>query len=62
MRSGPVVRVAPNTLSFSNPAVLRDIYSSKSFVKEKTFYVSGSIAHINVSTDGSIIASEKDIQ
>jgi hypothetical protein len=37
---GPVVRIAPNTLSFSNPSVVRDIYMSKLFVKEESFYVS----------------------
>lgn len=37
---GPVVRIAPNTLSFSNPTVVRDIYMSKLFVKEESFYVS----------------------
>ncbi|KAJ5261202.1 hypothetical protein N7478_011797 [Penicillium angulare] len=36
---GPVVRIAPNTLSFSRPAAVRDIYTSKNkFVKEESFY------------------------
>ncbi|KAH8812687.1 benzoate 4-monooxygenase [Xylogone sp. PMI_703] len=35
---GPVVRIGPNMLSFSDPQALRDIYTSKAFVKEKTFY------------------------
>ncbi len=38
-RTGPIVRVGPNELSFANPAAVRDIYTSKSFVKEETFYV-----------------------
>lgn len=38
--TGPVVRVAPNMLSFSDGKVVRSIYNSKAFVKEKTFYVS----------------------
>lgn len=37
---GPVVRIAPNTLSFANPSAVREIYTSKIFVKEETFYVS----------------------
>ena len=40
---GPVIRVAPNELSFSNPVVARQIYTSKNYVKEKTFYDSKTI-------------------
>ncbi len=35
---GPVVRVGPNELSFSDPSAVREIYTSKVFVKEETFY------------------------
>lgn len=38
---GNVVRVAPNELSFADPAAVRDIYMNGDvFVKETTFYVS----------------------
>ena len=37
---GPVVRVGPNEISFSDPAAAREIYTSNNFVKEETFYVS----------------------
>lgn len=39
MLVGNVVRVAPNELSFADPAAVRDIYMSDAFVKEGTFYV-----------------------
>ncbi|KIX06834.1 uncharacterized protein Z518_04810 [Rhinocladiella mackenziei CBS 650.93] len=35
---GPVVSVVPNELSFGNPAVARQIYTSRSLVKENAFY------------------------
>jgi len=44
---GPIVRVGPNELSFANPAAVRDIYTSKSFVKEETFYRAKRIFHEN---------------
>ncbi|KAJ5116805.1 hypothetical protein N7456_001153 [Penicillium angulare] len=45
---GPVVRIAPNTLSFSRPAAVRDIYTSKTkFVKEESFYRAKRIFHEN---------------
>ena len=37
---GDVVRVAPNEISFADPAAVRDIYMNDAFVKEDTFYVS----------------------
>lgn len=37
---GDVVRVAPNELSFADPAAVRDIYMSDAFEKEDSFYVS----------------------
>lgn len=36
---GTVVRIGPNELAFSDPAVVREIYTSKSFAKEESFYV-----------------------
>ena len=44
---GPVVRVAPNELSFSNPAAVKDIYSSNAFAKEQRFYFAKRIFHEN---------------
>ncbi|EXJ66251.1 uncharacterized protein A1O5_10403 [Cladophialophora psammophila CBS 110553] len=44
-RYGPIVRIGPNELSFANPAAVRDIYNSKSFVKEETFYRAKRIFH-----------------
>ncbi|KIX07472.1 uncharacterized protein Z518_02125 [Rhinocladiella mackenziei CBS 650.93] len=38
VKYGPVVRVGPNELSFSDPGAVRDIYTSDVFVKEETFY------------------------
>lgn len=38
--TGPVIRVGPNELSFSDPAAVREIYTSDVFVKEESFYVS----------------------
>lgn len=40
LRYGAVVRVGPNELSFADPAAVRDIYTSETFTKEETFYVS----------------------
>ncbi|KAL6788033.1 benzoate 4-monooxygenase [Trichoderma afarasin] len=42
---GPVVRIGPNMLSFSDPSALRDIYTSKAFVKEGGFYRAKRIYH-----------------
>lgn len=36
---GPVVRVGPNELSFSEPQAAQDIYTSNEFAKENSFYV-----------------------
>lgn len=44
-RYGPVVRVAPNELSFSSPDAVRDIYTSDAFVKEEAFYGAKRIFH-----------------
>jgi len=44
-RYGPIVRVAPNELSFANPAAVRDIYNSDHFVKEERFYFAKRIFH-----------------
>ncbi|OQE24624.1 hypothetical protein PENSTE_c007G01022 [Penicillium steckii] len=46
-RYGSVVRIAPNTLSFSSPSSVREIYMSKTFVKEETFYTAKRIFHEN---------------
>ncbi|KAL5592819.1 hypothetical protein FOBRF1_013127 [Fusarium oxysporum] len=35
---GPVVRIAPNELSFADPAAVRDIYTNSGFQKEENFY------------------------
>ncbi|KAF9895338.1 hypothetical protein FE257_000242 [Aspergillus nanangensis] len=35
---GPVVRIAPNLLSFSDPKAVREIYMNKTFVKASGFY------------------------
>jgi len=37
--TGPVVRIAPNELSFADPSVVREIYMSNFFLKEPSFYV-----------------------
>ncbi|KAH9213498.1 cytochrome P450 [Leptodontidium sp. 2 PMI_412] len=37
-KHGPIVRIGPNELSFANPAAVKDIYTSDSFVKEESFY------------------------
>lgn len=42
---GPVVRVAPNELSFSSPEAVRDIYAHDAFVKEETFYRAKRVFH-----------------
>lgn len=39
LRTGPVVRVGPNELSFADPAAVRDIYTSEKFIKDEKFYV-----------------------
>ncbi|PYH94886.1 cytochrome P450 [Aspergillus ellipticus CBS 707.79] len=44
---GPVVRVAPNELSFADPTAVRDIYNSDAFVKEDSFYRAKLIFHEN---------------
>lgn len=44
---GPVVRVAPNELSFSSPSAVRDIYASAAFAKEHRFYAAKRIFHEN---------------
>ncbi|EXL92000.1 hypothetical protein FOIG_14882 [Fusarium odoratissimum NRRL 54006] len=35
---GSVVRIAPNELSFADPAAVRDIYTNSAFQKEENFY------------------------
>ena len=45
LRYGPVVRVAPNELSFSSPSAVRDIYSNDAFVKEEAFYRAKRVFH-----------------
>lgn len=47
LRYGPAIRVAPNELSFSNPAAVKEIYSSSAFAKEKRFYFAKRIFHEN---------------
>ncbi|KAG6365556.1 hypothetical protein INS49_007167 [Diaporthe citri] len=47
VRYGPVVRVAPNELSFSEPAAVKEIYSSSAFAKEERFYFAKRIFHEN---------------
>lgn len=42
---GPIVRVAPNELSFADPAAVRDIYTNDAFVKETTFYRAKRVYH-----------------
>lgn len=44
---GPVVRVAPNELSFSEPTAVKEIYSSSAFAKEERFYFAKRIFHEN---------------
>lgn len=44
---GPVVRVAPNELSFSEPTAVKVIYSSSAFAKEERFYFAKRIFHEN---------------
>ena len=44
-RYGTVVRVAPNELSFADPAAVRDIYSSEVFLKEESFYQAKRVFH-----------------
>ncbi|KAF6525430.1 hypothetical protein HZS61_011225 [Fusarium oxysporum f. sp. conglutinans] len=39
-RYGPVVRIAPNELSFADPSAVRDIYMTDAFQKEENFYYS----------------------
>ncbi|EXL68059.1 hypothetical protein FOPG_15856 [Fusarium oxysporum f. sp. conglutinans race 2 54008] len=39
-RYGPVVRIAPNELSFADPSAVRDIYMTDAFQKEENFYFS----------------------
>ncbi|PVH93274.1 benzoate 4-monooxygenase [Periconia macrospinosa] len=46
-RYGPVIRVAPNELSFADPAAVRQVYTSKEFVKAETFYRAKTIYHEN---------------
>lgn len=45
LKYGPIIRVAPNELSFSSPLAVRDIYSNDAFVKEETFYRAKRIFH-----------------
>lgn len=47
LQYGLVVRVAPNELSFSNPAAVKDIYASSAFAKEQRFYFAKRIFHEN---------------
>lgn len=47
LQYGPVVRVAPNELSFSEPAAVKEIYSSSAFAKEERFYFAKRIFHEN---------------
>lgn len=47
LRYGPVVRVAPNELSFSEPTAVKEIYSSSAFAKEQRFYFAKRIFHEN---------------
>ena len=42
---GPVIRVAPNELSFSSPEAVRDIYTNDAFVKEEAFYRAKRVFH-----------------
>lgn len=46
-RYGPVIRVAPNELSFADPAAVRQVYTSKEFVKAETFYRAKTVYHEN---------------
>ena len=45
LKYGPVIRVAPNELSFSSPAAVRDIYTNDAFVKEEAFYRAKRVFH-----------------
>lgn len=47
LQYGAVVRVAPNELSFSEPAAVKEIYSSSAFAKEQRFYFAKRIFHEN---------------
>ena len=47
LRYGPVVRTAPNELSFSDPGAIKDIYASSAFAKEPRFYFAKRIFHEN---------------
>ena len=42
---GKIVRIAPNELSFSDPAAVREIYTSDAFAKEETFYRAKRVFH-----------------
>lgn len=44
-RYGPIVRVAPNELSFADPVAVRDIYANDAFVKEESFYRAKRVFH-----------------
>lgn len=44
-RYGPIVRVAPNELSFADPVAVRDIYSNDSLIKEESFYRAKRVFH-----------------